>query len=230
MASKNAMLAQVRGLSGFIGELQRMAADVAAIAAKTNLLALNAAIEAARAGDAGRGFAVVADEVRTLSTLSGETGKRISEKVAVISAAISSVCENTELSSVEEDRSIAESEEKISIVLSDFRGITDGLATSADLLKQESIGIKTELSDALVQLQFQDRVAQIMTHVQQNIEAYPAFLDASHVQFEHDGNLVPLDWESLLAKLESTYAMSEEREILGGAGAAEPDHAEITFF
>jgi len=46
------------------------------------------AIEAARAGEAGRGFAVVADAVRKLSTQSGETGKRTTEKVEAVNAAI----------------------------------------------------------------------------------------------------------------------------------------------
>jgi len=63
-----------------------MAAEVANIAGQTNLLALNAAIEAARAGESGRGFAVVAGEVRNLSSLSSNTGKKMSDKVQVISS------------------------------------------------------------------------------------------------------------------------------------------------
>ncbi|MDP1897052.1 MAG: methyl-accepting chemotaxis protein, partial [Sulfurimicrobium sp.] len=78
----------VGGLVQYIDQLKEMAASVADIADRTNLLALNAAIEAARAGEAGRGFAVVADEVRKLSNLSGETGRRISEKIKGISQAI----------------------------------------------------------------------------------------------------------------------------------------------
>ncbi|HJV84506.1 MAG TPA: methyl-accepting chemotaxis protein, partial [Noviherbaspirillum sp.] len=93
MSSKAAMLDKVRCLEQFVDELKAMADDVKTIAAQTNLLALNAAIEAARAGETGRGFAVVAKEVRNLSTLSGDTGKRIAEKVQVISDAILGACQ-----------------------------------------------------------------------------------------------------------------------------------------
>jgi methyl-accepting chemotaxis protein len=228
--SKAAMLQQIRGLSGFIGELEKMAADVAAIAEKTNLLALNAAIEAARAGDAGRGFAVVADEVRTLSTLSGDTGRRISEKVSLVSQAITDACRITETSSHEEERSIVASEQKIGAVLAEFRAITDELMNSADRLTQESIGIQSELSDSLVQFQFQDRVSQILTHVRHHIESLPAYLHANRERFEADGRLEPLDTAALMKALESTYAMAEERAIHAGAEAPPAQDEEITFF
>jgi methyl-accepting chemotaxis protein len=229
MTSKAATLDKVQALDQFIDELSRMAADVASIAAQTNLLALNAAIEAARAGEVGRGFAVVADEVRKLSTLSGETGKRIAEKVGVISAAIVSTCRSSQEATQQESTSMVASEATIGAVLSEFRRVTDALTQSSDLLRNESMGIKVEVDEALVQLQFQDRVSQVMSHVKRNIEQLPEFLEQHRRRSEEGGALQPLDAGPLLAELEKTYAMTEERAIHHGK-AAEKHNAEITFF
>jgi methyl-accepting chemotaxis protein len=193
------------------------------------LLALNAAIEAARAGEAGRGFAVVADEVRKLSTRSGETGQRIAEKVEVISAAIVSTCAIAEASVRSEGQSMRDSEATISTVLADFRGITEVLVGSSARMKQESLGIKSEVAEALVQLQFQDRVSQIMSHVQSNIESVPAVLEENRAQSAAAGTLMPLRADGLLAELEKTYAMAEERTLHNG-GKATAQEQEITFF
>lgn len=229
--SNNAMRGDVQGLSRFIEELRQMATDVAKIAAQTNLLAINAAIEAAHAGEAGRSFSVLAQEVRKLSAESGETGRRMAEKVATVADAIAQARESAEASASREAASISGCEASINSVLDGFRGVTEALAESADVLKRESLGIQAEVCEALVQLQFQDRVSQVMTHVRQNMEALPERLSRSSDTYEHEGRLVPVDVAALLAELEATYAMAEERSTHGGGGSAgAPKNEEITFF
>jgi methyl-accepting chemotaxis protein len=230
MVSKAEVLDQIRHLNQFTSELGAMAADVASIAEQTNLLALNAAIEAARAGEAGRGFAVVADEVRKLSTLSGDTGKRISEKARIISAAIVGACSRAETSKTEEDAAISASEVKIGGVLASFKEVTSTLVDSAERLRSESGGIKAELDGALVQLQFQDRVSQMLGHVVHSIEKYPEFLQHNRAQFDQGGKLEPLDPTLLLDGLEKNYVMAEERALHKGAAPTGQQETEITFF
>jgi methyl-accepting chemotaxis protein len=233
MTSKQAMLTQIKDLERFTRELRDMAEGVASIAAQTNLLALNAAIEAARAGPAGRGFAVVAQEVRNLSSRSAETGRNISNRVGLISSAILAASQAAEQSSEQENRSMSSAEGMIDTVLADFRTMTDALVQSSDLLKQESIGIQGEVGQALVQLQFQDRVSQVMAHVRENMELVPALLRENRARYDADRVLEPLEAAPLLHELQKTYAMAEEHAVHGGSKHAAPapaDVDEITFF
>jgi methyl-accepting chemotaxis protein len=236
MASNGAMLAEVQRLNRFVDELQAMAGEVADIAAQTNLLALNAAIEAARAGQHGRGFGVLAQEVRKLAGMSGETGKRMTEKVTVIATAIQAARQSAEASAQNEAASVLASEAAIHAVLAQFRDVTDGLEASAASHQQDSAGIQAEIVEALVQLQFQDRVSQRMAHVRHNIERLPALLSHSREHFERAGELQAVDTGGLLAELENSYAMADERVThRAGGAAAGPSAAaapseEITFF
>ncbi|KTB82031.1 methyl-accepting chemotaxis protein [Pseudomonas syringae] len=226
-ASRDQTLSQVRSLTAYTGELRTMAADVAAIAAQTNLLALNAAIEAARAGEAGRGFAVVADAVRSLSSKSSETGQQMSAKVDIINNAITQLVQAASSGADQDSHSVSASEQSIQNVLERFQSITGRLAESADLLKQESYGIRDEMTDVLVSLQFQDRVSQILVHVRDNIDALHAHvLQAS----QSPDQAVAIDARQWLARMESTYATDEQRRTHHGESAAQQNSQEITFF
>jgi methyl-accepting chemotaxis protein len=230
MENKATMLEKVRGMGRVVAELHAIADDVADIAAETNLLALNAAIEAARVGEAGRGFAVVADSVRELSKQCADNAKRITEKVEVTGAALASVCRSAEESTQNEYSSMSQSQVTIGAVLDEFKNVTAALVKSSSILKGESIGIKQQVAEALVQLQFQDRVGQIMNHVKANIERLPDVLDENRRQCEKAGSLQPLDSARLLGELEKTYAMTEERAAHVNAplpGQLAPD---VTFF
>jgi methyl-accepting chemotaxis protein len=221
--SNDAMRSDVLSLSRFIEELRQMAAEVASIASQTNLLAINAAIEAAHAGESGRSFSVLAQEVRKLSAMSGETGRRMAEKVDVVAQAIGRAHASAQASAARES--------SINGVLDGFRGVTTALAESADVLKRESVGIQGEVGEALVQLQFQDRVSQVMSHVRQSMESVAPELERQGRDYERTGRLDALDVGGLLAELEKTYAMSEERETHGsGAVKSAPKTEEVTFF
>ncbi|MBV1806633.1 methyl-accepting chemotaxis protein [Pseudomonas viridiflava] len=226
-ASRDETLTQVRSLTAYTGELRTMAADVAAIAAQTNLLALNAAIEAARAGEAGRGFAVVADAVRSLSSKSSETGQQMSAKVDIINNAITQLVQAASSGADQDSHSVAESEQSIQHVLQRFQSITGRLAESADLLKQESYGIRDEMTEVLVSLQFQDRVSQILTHVRDNIDSLHTHLQQSS---QSPDEAVAINAREWLARMESTYATDEQRRTHRGESAAQQNSQEITFF
>jgi methyl-accepting chemotaxis protein len=230
MSSMEAMLAKVQGLDRFIAELQDMAADVARIAQQTNLLALNAAIEAARAGELGRGFAVVAKEFRMLSNQSGDTGRRIAEKVNVISAAIVDTCTVVRDSVAAEDSSLESAHSTIDRVLADFKGITEVFQRSSNTLQDESMSIQSEINNALVQLQFQDRVSQIMTQVLKNMDQLPLLLQQQRDDYVQTQVLTPLDAEMVLGELKKTYVMADQHVIHEGGRVEQKSTTDISFF
>jgi len=224
--SKQNLLREVDQLALFTGELKQMAAEVGSIAMQTNLLALNAAIEAARAGEAGRGFAVVSDEVRKLSTLSAETGKRISQGAEQVNAAIASAVAASEQSVTRDTESVTHSEAVIGQVIERFHGVASRLTESSSILNEASMGIRDEISDVLVSLQFQDRVSQILSHIRDDIRKFEAHVN----ECLNTGQCAPIDAEAWLDELSKTYTTTEQREMHGGASASQSSGSEITFF
>lgn len=218
------LVTEISNLVQLTDHLRAMATDVASLAEQTNLLALNAAIEAARAGEAGRGFAVVADEVRKLSTRSGDTGRRMTETVQTISNAIASSSLRVQKSAQHDASSIKRSEELISGVLAEFREVARGLSDASSALRGDSDSIKNEVAASLVEFQFQDRVNQLLLHVEASVRDLTAQL---HAEKAH---LRAIDVPQLLTRLEHSYTMPEERSRHSGQRAAADNSSEITFF
>ena len=229
-ARMEAMVTKVQGMDRFIVELQDMATDVDRIAQQTNLLALNAAIEAARAGDMGRGFAVVAKEFRMLSNQSGETGRRIAEKVAVISTAILETSDLVKGSVSQEENSLTVSQATIAKVLADFKTVIEVFQHSSEVLKDESMGIQQEINQALVAFQFQDRVSQILTQVIKNMDLMPAVLSESQQTYTDTGALQVADAQRVLSKLQKTYVMADQHVVHQGGKVAQQAASDISFF
>ena len=207
--SRDAMLAEVRGLVRYTDEMRDMAADVAAIAMQTKLLALNAAVEAARAGASARGFSVVADEVRKLSALSSEAGKKMADKVGIINTAISTVSGAAERSAKQDAQSVLQCESIIQDVLTRFQDSTSRLSDSADILQRESAGIRGEVSDVLVSLQFQDRVSQILSHVRTSLGELSERVGQQLQQRERSS----MNIGRWLDEMATTYSTEEQRHI-----------------
>ncbi len=72
-------------------EVEQMLSEIKDISTKTGILAINASIEAARAGQVGSGFRIIANEVRSLATQTGNSTKKIGEKLAELSESVNEI-------------------------------------------------------------------------------------------------------------------------------------------
>lgn len=229
LSTKASLLHEVTALSSHTEALQRMAKDVGDIAKQTNLLALNAAIEAARAGEVGRGFAVVADEVRKLSTLSGDTGKKIAETVDTVNRAIANTLEVSHQYAQQDEALVDNSGKVIGHVISRFGQAANDLSGASEALRQEGVAIGQEVSEVLVALQFQDRVSQVLNHVNNDLGKLQQHIDDSQQASQAGMATGTIDAAQWLDELSKTYTMPEQHALHGtSTGASGSD--EITFF
>lgn len=216
--SRSALAAQIRSLAVHSAELAKMASEVEQLAFQTNMLALNAAIEAAHVGDAGRGFAVVAHEVRNLANASRDTGKGITQKIALVNESLTQIIDSNETVAQREGDALRDSGNRIQGMLGKFGEMSAGLARSAEDLRRESSVIKDEVGDSLVQLQFQDRVGQIMAQVVSSMRE----LDQRATAVANGEHPVAVDASAYLAQMVSTYTTEEQRRNHRTIAASEP--------
>lgn len=229
---RDELLNEISGLSKITVELSGMSAEVAGIASQTNLLALNAAIEAARAGEYGRGFAVVADEVRTLSTRSGETGARIGRRIEQVNSALQTTLDRTAEYAAEDNSRLTKSETSIAQVLEQFQHSSENILQSAHILEQESAAVQSSVEEVLVNLQFQDRVSQILGHVIGDMEKLVGAIADQETRLRHGEPVIAIDTGEWLRSLQKTYTTLEQVDVHRGRGAQSKgsNNSEITFF
>ncbi|OWY40259.1 hypothetical protein CEK28_05930 [Xenophilus sp. AP218F] len=228
---RQVLIDEVTNLAAFSTELRAMAADVGTISNQTNLLALNASIEAARVGEYGRGFAVVADEVRKLSQLSASTGERMAAKVESINAELERTRSTTVTLGAQDADKGKNALGLLDASVHDFRQAASRLASANQKMQADGSQVEGDLHASLVALQYQDRVSQILQHVeadfQRMIEHLQAVRDARRQGRPEPAIALP-EW---LRRLESTYTTLEQAALhKEDASKATVSSGDVDFF
>jgi methyl-accepting chemotaxis protein len=161
---------------------------VETIASHTKMLAFNAKIEAARAGKAGQSFGVVADEIRKLSVHSTDFGHKIRDHIHQAQEALKKVearindlaatASNDMEFSMKAKTDVQEMMTKIKVmnqkvlsVMSQVSGVNDD--------------IKQKVSSAVMALQFEDMVTQLLGKTAIRIDKLDQFLiKIREIEFE----------------------------------------------
>jgi len=208
-----------------------MASEVSTIAHQTNLLALNAAIQSAHAGEAGLGFSVVADEIHKLAYSASVVGKNITTIIHSVNFSIEDTLEISHKFAVQEKETLDNAEHIIISVLDKFTEAAAELSNSAEQLRTENNAINNEISDVFVDLQFQDRVSQILTLVCADLNKLEQHLNELNNEENGGEVLRSMNVEQWLEELTKTYTMKEQLDVHEGADTSiDTNPAMITFF
>ena len=179
------------------------------ISKQTDLLALNAAIEAARAGEAGRGFAVVADEVRKLAQKSNQFGSQIRGLLTDIEAFMARVGSSIrEVSDM--DTSVADrSRDNMRNMWNEMDNLNAAATHQSSHITKVSQDIHKLVQEAIISLQFDDIVRQLLEQVQHRSELLENFMMSLH-NLERGGE--PVDglqrFQQRIAVIESAMTSS----------------------
>ena len=217
--SRDHLMAEI---TQYDADMKDMAADAHQVAMQSRLLSLNAAIEAARAGEAGKAFGVVVVEMHKLAFQSAEASAKMAQKMTIIDAAIAKGSDETQQLAVQEKLQISRAEATFDDMVKRFKLVTVRFDKSVSGMERDYSQIRDDISSAMVVLQFQDRVSQILAHVSDD-------LTALRERMAEEG-ATPLDVHAWLDKMESKYTMAEEYGNLRGIQLAPTKPDTTTFF
>lgn len=151
-------------------EVRNMLGEIEGIAKQTNLLALNAAIEAARAGEAGRGFAVVADEVRDLSGRTNHFSKQIRGSLSEMQVTIAATEQAITQMAAKDMTFALTSKSDVEQAMQDIEAMSRRTGDTVGELNVIAVEVESAVNQAIVSLQFQDMVTQLLGHVSRRLE------------------------------------------------------------
>jgi methyl-accepting chemotaxis protein len=191
----------VQGMESLLEEVQK-------ISFASKIVALNAKIEAVHVGALGAGFEVVAEEIsRQAERTTGLTdgiANRIQETRNCVHSAAGKLKEfmADDLTESEDSRNAAQA--ALHVLFTSHQNACDSVA----MMTSENSRLRDEISQAIVNLQFQDRFGQRLAHVADAMEKMENLLGQpapSCADSRTDSG------NSLLEEVHASYSMHDER-------------------
>lgn len=180
-------------LSGHMGGLTAIAKDIGNLTVQLNLLALSATNETAVVEDSGQSVAPVAHDLRKLAEgylqIEREIGDKVNDMVDAANAALA-LSENSALL----DESLSQAESNINQALTHLGLALAHYRSDVETLRNNADQIRDEINNVLVALQFQDRVSQILSQVENNLLNLQKTIENIQQQGSNrDGNMLQVD-------------------------------------
>lgn len=186
--------------------------NIEKIASQSRLVALNGEIEARRLGEAGKAFAVVAAETKLLSQHATETSRSIQELLSELTSVVTSTSSDLSARSESDAKRLSQSKQEaeslLSFIHSDHNRMTESLAETEKISRE----LQGNISNAVMSLQFQDRVSQRIHHVVDSLKVLRTRAeDSADPAWQDEAESRCLQ---LLQQLSSQYTMESERAAL----------------
>ncbi|MGZ5623435.1 MAG: methyl-accepting chemotaxis protein [Methylobacter sp.] len=203
---------ELKNLSSHVSGLNAIAAEVSDLTAQITLLALSATREASLAGE--QGFIIVADRVHKLAENASRIDNRLTLTVNHVATDLEAALKISESSVQIDDSTLSQAEANINRTLllltrtlARYRGDVEALRNNAEQ-------IRNEINNVLVALQFQDRVSQILTQVEnnllnlqktiENIQQQGSSRDSSMLQVDEAVEYIEENYKSVSSKPNNT--------------------------
>lgn len=211
----------VQGMESLLEEVQK-------ISFASKIVALNAKIEAVHVGALGAGFEVVAEEIsRQAERTTGLTegiANRIQETRNCVHSAAGKLKEfmADDLTQSADSRNAAQA--ALHVLFTSHQNACDSVA----MMTSENSRLRDEISQAIVNLQFQDRFGQRLAHVADAMEKMENLLGQPAPSFADSRTD---SRNSLLEEVHASYSMHDERlahtRLENGAAAPIPPAGEM---
>ena len=159
-----------------MSEVRGMLGEIEGIAKQTNLLALNAAIEAARAGEAGRGFAVVADEVRDLSGRTNHFSQQIRGSLGNMQTTIEATERAINQMAAQDMTFALTSKSDVEVAMVGINEMNRHTGERVAELNNIADQVEKSINQAIMSLQFQDMVTQLLGHAERRLDVLDEIL------------------------------------------------------
>ncbi|MFL9881318.1 chemotaxis protein [Herbaspirillum rhizosphaerae] len=156
-----------------------------------------------------------------LAARSAEAGQKIISKTKSVQQQIQTALVSANQLDNDATRMMDDSRVVIATVIADFRESALKLSGTVGQLEEENREVDQEVCDILVNLQFQDRISQILDHVQLDMVKLVGLVEQTQA--------LP-DRAAWLADLEKTYTTQEQRQIHAGQQAEKSMQSQVDFF
>nr|WP_245200419.1 chemotaxis protein [Herbaspirillum sp. LeCh32-8] len=203
LASRQALLLKLEALSASNEDIRRLAQENEQLAGHTGVTDLLSSEQS----------------WQELAERSAENSRQISTRARAVRQQIQAAVGAAGELSAGADGIIENSRAVIDQVVSDFRQSAMKLSATVDQLEGENREVDREVCDILVNLQFQDRISQILDHLQGDIVRLQ--------KTDLPGLPSPEQW---LADLEKTYTTQEQRQVHAGQHSHNGPQSQVDFF